>query len=311
VSRPTARSPAGVMGGLSATLVAGGGAADDQHAPGEVALAPALPEGFARRGPISHQRANRPSPTTAVRKMPGCLARAGDVVCPARLGYAVPRPRPPPAEVPSCPRLTSDARSVGAGRSVRLDLPSALPFIHASTRIPADCRPGHGRGYDSGGFLNTVTDPNGVVTTTGHDVRGNVVSRTTCQNQATNTCSTTYYTYFPDGSSPNPPANPSNDVVLTMRDGRSASSTDDTYRTTHAYDTHGNRTSVTTPAVSGYPSGRTTTTTYTDGTTVPAFDTATSPPAPPGLPYTATPPGGAVTTTQCGRPRRCRRAQSR
>jgi large repetitive protein len=52
-------------------------------------------------------------------------------------------------------------------------------------------------GYDTSGFLHTVTDPNGDVTTTGHDVRGNMVSQTTCQNQATQACSTTYYTYFP------------------------------------------------------------------------------------------------------------------
>jgi YD repeat-containing protein len=152
-------------------------------------------------------------------------------------------------------------------------------------------------GYDSGGFLNTVTDPNGVVTTTGHDVRGNTVSRTTCQNQATNACSTIYYTYFPDDSTTNPAADPRNDVVLTMRDGRSTGPNDDTYKTTYEYDPKGNQTSVTTPPVAGFPSGRKTTTTYTDGTSVPAFDTGTSPPAPPGLPYTVTTPGGAVQTT--------------
>jgi large repetitive protein len=53
-------------------------------------------------------------------------------------------------------------------------------------------------GYDTSGFLNTSTDPNGVVTTTGHDADGNVVSQTTCQNQATNACSTTYSTYSPN-----------------------------------------------------------------------------------------------------------------
>src|SRR5262249_21275121 len=72
-------------------------------------------------------------------------------------------------------------------------------------------------GYDTGGFLNTVTDPNGNVVTTGHDPRGNLVSRVTCQNQATNACSTSYYTYFPDDMNANPPADPRHDVVLTMR----------------------------------------------------------------------------------------------
>ena len=71
-------------------------------------------------------------------------------------------------------------------------------------------------GYDTAGFLNTVTDPNGIVTTTGHDVRGNLVSRTTCQNQAANRCSTTYYTYFPDDTSATLTPNAKNDVILTV-----------------------------------------------------------------------------------------------
>ena len=53
-------------------------------------------------------------------------------------------------------------------------------------------------GYDTAGFQNQVTDPNGDVTDTGHDVRGNVVSTTTCQNQAAGKCSTSYYSYSPD-----------------------------------------------------------------------------------------------------------------
>ena len=48
-------------------------------------------------------------------------------------------------------------------------------------------------------------------------------------------------------------------------------------------------------AVPGFPSGRATTTTYTDGTTVAAVDGG---PAPPGLPATVTTPGGATTATK-------------
>jgi large repetitive protein len=149
-------------------------------------------------------------------------------------------------------------------------------------------------GYDTRGFLNTTTDPNGVVATTGHDIRGNLVSRTACQNQATNSCSTAYYTYFPDDTTANPPANAKNDVVLTASDGRSSSSADATFRTTYAYDDTGNRIGVTTPAVSGYPSGRTTTTAFTNGTAVGAADGVH---APAGLPWKVTTPNGAVTTT--------------
>ncbi len=150
-------------------------------------------------------------------------------------------------------------------------------------------------GFDSGGFLNTTTDPNGNVTTTGHDVRGNTTSQTTCQDQVNNKCATVYFTYYPDDTTATlTTADPRNDLVLTTRDGRSASATDNTYLTSFSYDTLGNRTGVTSPAVAGSPSGRTTTTAYTDGTTVAAYDTGF---APKGLPYRATTPGGGVQTT--------------
>ena len=149
-------------------------------------------------------------------------------------------------------------------------------------------------GYDTGGFLNTVTDPIGNVITTGHDVRGNVVSHTTCQNQVTNSCSTTYYTYYPNDTSATLSPDPRNDAVLTVRDARSSSATDSTYLTTYTYDAKGNQTAVTTPPVPGFPSGRSRITSYTDGTTVAAADGGF---APAGLPWKVTSPGGAVSTT--------------
>ncbi|QLQ35328.1 LamG-like jellyroll fold domain-containing protein [Micromonospora robiginosa] len=57
-------------------------------------------------------------------------------------------------------------------------------------------------GYDVNGFLRTTTDPNGNVTTTEHDPRGNVVSSTTCQDRSANKCSTNYYTYFVNSTTP-------------------------------------------------------------------------------------------------------------
>jgi len=142
-------------------------------------------------------------------------------------------------------------------------------------------------GYDVAGFLRTVTDPNGNVTTTEHDVRGNTVSQTTCQNQAANRCSTVYYTYYPDATTKVLTPDPRNDVMSTARDARSASATDNTYLTTYAYDAKGNRVSVTDPL------GRVTITTYTDGTTVAAADGGF---APAGLPSTLATPGGARQT---------------
>ena len=76
-----------------------------------------------------------------------------------------------------------------------------------------------------------------------------------------------------------------NDVLLRMRDGRSASPTDNTFLTSYAYDTKGNQTTVTDPL------GRVTTTSYTDGTTVAAEGGGF---APAGLPRLLVTPGGAL-----------------
>jgi RHS repeat-associated protein len=119
-------------------------------------------------------------------------------------------------------------------------------------------------GYDVAGFLRTSTDPNGNVTTSEHDARGNVVSQTTCQDRSANKCSTVYYTY-----------DPVTDAVLTIRDGRSSGPADNTYLTTNAYDATGNRISVTDPL------GRITKTEYTSG-----------------QPTKVTTPGGAVQTVE-------------
>ncbi|WP_405525514.1 LamG domain-containing protein [Streptomyces canus] len=148
-------------------------------------------------------------------------------------------------------------------------------------------------GYDTAGFEHTVTDPNGAMTITGHDVRGNIVSSTTCQDQAANKCNTEYYTYYPDDTTAQlTTADPRNDQLLTSRDGRSSSATDDTYLTSFTYDSAGNQTAVTGPAVPGFPNGRTTTTGYSDGTS--AYPSADGGVVPAGLPVQTTSPGGAV-----------------
>ncbi|MEV7770029.1 LamG-like jellyroll fold domain-containing protein [Kitasatospora sp. NPDC086791] len=147
-------------------------------------------------------------------------------------------------------------------------------------------------GYDTSGFLLTETDPNGNVTTTGHDARGNVITKTTCQDQARQKCSTTYSSFLPDATTTKLTPSPLNDLISSVRDGRSADAGDTSYQTSYSYDAAGNQTGVTTPAVAGFPNGRTTTIAYTDGTTA-AADSGL---APKGLPYRTTSPGGAVTT---------------
>ncbi|MFE6978426.1 LamG-like jellyroll fold domain-containing protein [Streptomyces sp. NPDC057682] len=149
-------------------------------------------------------------------------------------------------------------------------------------------------GYDTAGFLHTVTDANGNRSVTGHDIRGNTVSQTMCQDTAAGKCATDYYTYYPDSTTAFPPMDPRNDLVLTERDGRSSGPTDNTYLTSYAYDAGGNLTSVTTPPVPGHPAGRTATTTYTTATT-PAAEGGTAK-APAGLVAEVVTPGGRKTT---------------
>ena len=152
-------------------------------------------------------------------------------------------------------------------------------------------------GYDTDGFQDQVTDPNGNVTTTGYDIRGNVVSKSTCQDQAAGKCSTSYYTYWPDDTETSLAPDPRDDLLLTSRDPRSASATDNTYLTQYTYNTAGEVTTVNTPPVPGSAAaGPATDYYYTDGTTTAGDADGTTIP-PKGLLYKTVTPGGAVTQT--------------
>ncbi|WP_157545167.1 LamG-like jellyroll fold domain-containing protein [Hamadaea tsunoensis] len=138
-------------------------------------------------------------------------------------------------------------------------------------------------GYDTGGFTNLVYDPNGSLTQTVQDARGNSIQQITCQDQAAQDCSSTYYEYYLNTASA---TDPRNDLLVTTRDprsGKAGDSTWDLFKTTNAYDAFGNPTTVTDPL------GNTTSTAYTDGTTVAAFDAGY---APPGLPSVVTDQNG-------------------
>ena len=143
-------------------------------------------------------------------------------------------------------------------------------------------------GYDTGGYANVVYDANGVLAEQIHDVRGNVIQATTCQDQAANRCSSEYFSYFPDATTTLLDPDPRNDVPLSSRDGRSASATDGTYLTSYTYDAKGNRTEE------AKPLGLKTVIAYTDGTTVAAADGGF---APAGLPYRVVSPSGGTQTT--------------
>ncbi|TDC19778.1 DNRLRE domain-containing protein, partial [Streptomyces sp. 8K308] len=134
--------------------------------------------------------------------------------------------------------------------------------------------------YDTGGFLHTVTDPNGDATITGHDERGNTVSTTTCRGPRD--CQTSYADHYLNASNP---LDPRNDKPVATADARSTGPADATYRTTTTY------TALGLPETTRLPDGRTTRRTYTTGTE-PAVGGGTTPP---GLLATDVQPDGATT----------------
>jgi RHS repeat-associated protein len=139
--------------------------------------------------------------------------------------------------------------------------------------------------YDEKGFLLRLVDPNGNVTVNNHDVRGNLVSSSTCQDFSANKCSTAYYTYYPDATTAVLTPDPRNDKLLTERRAGSASATDNAYLTTYTYDDKGNRTRAVDEL------GRSTVVSFTDATSVAAVDTGF---VPAGLPAVMTQPGGGI-----------------
>ncbi|WP_245930550.1 DNRLRE domain-containing protein [Allonocardiopsis opalescens] len=143
--------------------------------------------------------------------------------------------------------------------------------------------------YDVGGFLATMTDPNGATTSFYNDERGNRLGERACRDAEGQVCFTQWYTYHLDSADP---FDPTNDQLRSHLDGRSAHFLDGTYQTWWTYNEFGDQTAEVTPATADFPEGRVTRFTYTDGTeqavgggTVPA-----------GLLETETDPRGGVTT---------------
>lgn len=130
--------------------------------------------------------------------------------------------------------------------------------------------------YDTGGFLYTVTDPNGHATTTGHDERGNTVSTTTCRDA--DSCWTSFADYYYNEADP---LDRRNGKQVAVRDARSMDATDTRYRTATSYTPLGLTDTVT------LPDGRTTSTTYTTGSE-------------PAVGGGLTPPGLVATTRTTG-----------
>ena len=170
-------------------------------------------------------------------------------------------------------------------------------------------------GYDAAGYLASVTDEDGNLACFTNDIHGNALTRswypvepaslpgggtgsvTGCGGSTTSSPScatsgapcTTFYGYSYNAADP---LDPRNDKLTAIRDGRSASATDNTYLTSYAYNAAGQLTAATTPATSDFPSGRSTTYAYSTGSEA-GYGGGT---IPAGLLLSATTPGNAVTS---------------
>ncbi len=116
-------------------------------------------------------------------------------------------------------------------------------------------------GYDTGGFLEKATDPNGNAVTRANDKRGNALAVSTCRSAGN--CQTQRVEY---SLNTNDEFDPRNDRPIKIRDARSATATDNTYATSIEYNSFGEQIKQTTPATPDFPNGRSTTVAYTDGT---------------------------------------------
>ena len=110
--------------------------------------------------------------------------------------------------------------------------------------------------FDTNGFGSTTTYPDGNYVTATHDVRGNVLSRTTGDSSG---ASATSYATFPAAGT-YAVTDPRNDEPLTTLTADSAGPSDTTYRTSYTYNSAGELLTLTNPV------GAVTTNTYTAGT---------------------------------------------
>ncbi|MEV4477047.1 RHS repeat-associated core domain-containing protein [Nonomuraea sp. NPDC049504] len=158
--------------------------------------------------------------------------------------------------------------------------------------------------YDDEGYPLAVKDPNGIATITNYDERGNLLHSAQCRAGTATKLPLTCLGFSSGDPQPinhrwysydvneDDEFDPRNDRVTAVRDGRSSSSTDNTYAITYEYNAYGEQTKQTTPATPDFPSGRSATTTYTDGSE-PAVGGGTTPA---GLVETSTDFKGSTTS---------------
>ncbi|WP_443156296.1 LamG-like jellyroll fold domain-containing protein [Nonomuraea sp. KM88] len=125
--------------------------------------------------------------------------------------------------------------------------------------------------YDTGGYPAKRIDRNGNVVRWWNDKRGNPIRGKSCR-----TDSSCQYGYADYHVNEDDEFDPRNGKMVVHRDARSPDLESDTYATTWEYNQYGEQTKQTTPATSGFPDGRSVTTSYTDGTE-PAVGGGTTP----------------------------------
>ncbi|SCL73361.1 RHS repeat-associated core domain-containing protein [Micromonospora peucetia] len=142
-----------------------------------------------------------------------------------RPGSPTPPPPPPPTEVCSTP----DPGDPSFCTVIPGDAGGPV-FV----RHPLDGMAIRTFEYDDRGNQTVVTNENGDAVRMGHDKRGNVISKQTCRTAGV--CHTTYTTY---PATVTDQFDPRNDLPTESRDGRSASATDSTYRTSYTHTSFG------------------------------------------------------------------------
>lgn len=109
-----------------------------------------------------------------------------------------------------------------------------VPISGGGGFVPVEFQGVRTFGYDESGFQTTITDEVGNQVVLAHDERGNVKSRKTCRGISD--CQVAHYTYF---FNPGDLTDPRNDKITEFRDARSASATDNAFRTRYSYDVKG------------------------------------------------------------------------
>ncbi|HLL66090.1 MAG TPA: RHS repeat-associated core domain-containing protein [Micromonosporaceae bacterium] len=173
--------------------------------------------------------ANRPS-LYEYDALAGRLLRSGTPLGLEIRDEDVPKPTgsPTPTSSPSPTKVCSKPDANEPGFCTIIPGGSSVPVF---VRHTLDGMAIRSFSYDEKGFQNVTTNENGDTVTMTFDDRGNVTSRKTCRTSEKD-CNTAYWTY---PAVVTDPYNPTNDLPLTHRDGRSTSATDPNYVTRYEY----------------------------------------------------------------------------